>query len=103
MRLTICARPHIVYYRVLCLSRRVCTGQPLTPWCRMIKVKVPHLMKKNGMNATDLMRKANIAYVTALRLSKGEAQAISFEVLESLCKLFEVQVKDILEYLPDKK
>jgi putative transcriptional regulator len=68
----------------------------------MIKVKVPHLMDKNGMNATDLMRKANIAYVTALRLSKGEAQAISFEVLESLCKLFEVQVKDILEYIPEK-
>jgi len=55
------------------------------------------------MNATDLMRKANIAYVTALRLSKGDAQAITFEVLESLCELFEVQVKDILEYIPDKK
>jgi len=61
-----------------------------------------NLLKNNGMNATDLMRKANIAYVTALRLSKGEAQAISFEVLESLCKLFEVQVKDILEYIPEK-
>ena len=69
----------------------------------MIKVKVPDLLKNKGMNATDLMRKANIAYVTALRLSKGDAQAITFEVLESLCELFEVQVKDILEYIPDKK
>ena len=58
-------------------------------------------MKNNEMNATDLMRKANIAYVTALRLSKGDAQAISFEVLESLCKLFNVNVEDILEYIPD--
>jgi putative transcriptional regulator len=67
----------------------------------MIKVKIPDLLKINGMNATDLMRKANIAYVTALRLSKGDAQAISFEVLESLCKLFDVNVGDILEYVPD--
>lgn len=69
----------------------------------MIKVKIPNLMKKKGMNATDLMRRANIAYVTALRLSKGEAQAISFDVLEALCKLFEVKVEDILEYVPEKK
>jgi len=58
-------------------------------------------MKRKGLNATDLMRKANIAYGTALRLSKGEGDAITFDVLESLCKLFEVQVKDVLEYVPD--
>ena len=68
----------------------------------MIKVKVPELMKQKGYNATDLMRKANIAYGTALRLSKGEADAISFEVLESLCKLFEVQVEDVIEYVPEE-
>lgn len=67
----------------------------------MIKVKVPELMKAKGYNATDLMRKANIAYGTALRLSKGEADAMSFEVLESLCKLFGVKVEDVIEYVPD--
>ena len=67
----------------------------------MIKVKVPELMKQKGYNATDLMRKANIAYGTALRLSKGEADAMSFEVLESLCKLFEVRVEDVIEYIPE--
>lgn len=68
----------------------------------MVKIKIPELMQKKGWNATDLMRKANIAYRTALRLSKGEGDGITFEVLESLCKLFEVQIKDILEYIPDK-
>ena len=68
----------------------------------MIKVKVPELMKQKGWNATDLMRKGNIAYATALRLSKGEAEAMSFEVLESLCKLFEVRVEDVLEYVLEK-
>ena len=67
----------------------------------MIKVKVPELMEQKGLNASDLMRKANIAYRTALRLSKGEAEAMSFDVLESLCKLFEVNVQDVLEYIPE--
>ncbi len=64
----------------------------------MIKVKVPELLKARGMNATDLMRHGNIAYATALRLSKGQGTSISYDVLENLCKLFNVNVKDILEY-----
>ena len=68
----------------------------------MIKEKVPELMKERGLNATDLMRKANIAYATAYRLSKGEGTAISFDVLDALCKFFEVPVEEILEYRPDK-
>ena len=67
----------------------------------MIKVKVPELMKQKGWNATDLMRKGNIAYATALRLSKGEAEAMSFEVLESLCRLFEARVEDVLEFVKE--
>jgi len=59
-------------------------------------------MKERGLNATDLMRKANIAYATAYRLSKGEGTAISFDVLEALCEFFEVPVEHILEYRPDK-
>ena len=64
----------------------------------MITVKVPELLKKRGLNATDLMRKANIAYATAYRLSKGQGSAISFDVLDALCEFFEVPVEKILEY-----
>jgi DNA-binding Xre family transcriptional regulator len=68
----------------------------------VIKVKVPELMKERGVNATDLMRKANIAYATAYRLSKGEGTAISFDVLSALCDFFEVPVEEILEYEAEK-
>ncbi len=68
----------------------------------MIKVKVPELLEQKGWNATDLMRKANIAYGTALRLAKGEAEGMSFEVLGSLCDLFNVPVEEILEYIPEQ-
>jgi putative transcriptional regulator len=70
---------------------------------QMIKLKVPELMTKKGLSITDLMRQANIAYTTAHRISKGKADSISFEVLNSLCEVFNVQVKDILEYIPDQK
>ena len=69
----------------------------------MIKLKVPELMDNKGLSITDLMRQANIAYTTAHRISKGKADSISFEVLNSLCEVFDAQVKDILEYIPDKK
>ena len=69
----------------------------------MIKLKVPELMTQKGLSITDLMRQANIAYTTAHRISKGKADSISFEVLNSLCEVFNVQVKDILEYIPDQK
>ena len=49
------------------------------------------------------MRKGNIAYGTALRLSKGEGSWISFDVLENLCRLFDVEIDEILEYVPEKK
>jgi putative transcriptional regulator len=69
----------------------------------MIKVKVPELLKRKKWTVSDLMRKANIAYTTAHRLSKGRGDSISFDVLNTLCRIFEVRVEDILEYVPDKK
>ena len=69
----------------------------------MIKVKVPQLLEERGMNATDLSRKCEIAYVTALRLSRGEANAMYFDVLTRLCKFFGVGVDAILEYFPDEQ
>ena len=67
----------------------------------MIKVKVPELLKQNNLNATDLSRKTNIAYATAYRLAKGKGSAISFDVLDALCKFFQVKVEEILEYVPE--
>ncbi len=63
---------------------------------------MPELLKERGLNATDLMRKANIAYATAYRLSKGQGTAISFDVLDALCKFFDVSIDKILEYLPER-
>ena len=68
----------------------------------MIKNKVPELLKRHEMNATDLMRQANISYVTAHKLSKGKGKGMSFQLLNSLCELFDVTVGEILEFTPDE-
>jgi DNA-binding Xre family transcriptional regulator len=69
----------------------------------VIKVKVPELLKKHNLNATDLMRQANISYGTAHKLSKGNGKGMSFQTLNALCNLFDVAVDEILEYVPDKE
>lgn len=69
----------------------------------MIKIKVAELMNEKGWNISDLMRKANLSYKTAHRLSKGKGDSISFEVLNSLCEIFDAKLQDVLEYVPDKK
>jgi DNA-binding Xre family transcriptional regulator len=68
----------------------------------VIKNKVPELLKRHEMNATDLMRQANISYVTAHKLSKGKGKGMSFQLLNSLCELFDVTVGEILEFTPDE-
>ncbi len=69
----------------------------------MIKLKVPELLQQHDLNATDLMRKANIAYGTAFKLAKGNGKGISFDILNTLCELFDVEVGEILEYIPDQE
>jgi DNA-binding Xre family transcriptional regulator len=68
----------------------------------LIKLKIPELLKEHHMSASALMRKGDIAYATALRIAKGEAQSISFDLLNRLCILFGVGVDGILEYVPDE-
>ena len=53
----------------------------------MVKVKVPELLKERGLNATDLMHKANIAYATAYSLSKGRGQ-LPLLMFSMLCANF---------------
>lgn len=68
-----------------------------------IQLMVPKLMAGKGMNPTDLMRQTGLSYGTALRLSKGQGESISFDVLAQLCELFGVTPGDLLELAPAPK
>ena len=66
-----------------------------------IRFKLPQLLRERGLTASDLMYGARLAPGTAYRLAKGDAEAISFDVLVALCNFLSVGVDDLLEYVPD--
>ena len=66
-----------------------------------IRFKLPKLLRERGLTASDLMYGARLAPGTAYRLAKGNAEAISFDVLVALCNFLSVGVDDLLEYVPD--
>ncbi len=67
----------------------------------MIKIKVAELMGKYKMKQKDLARLTGLYPVTVAGLYHERINQIGFETLEKLCKAFDCQVGDILEYVPD--
>ena len=67
-----------------------------------VRIKIHEFMERRGMNASDLMHACHLAYGTASRLTKGEAESISFEVIAKLCDYFECSPGDLFEYTPPK-
>ena len=69
----------------------------------MVYIKVTELLAEAKASPIDLMRGANLSQGTAYRLAHNDAQAITFEVLDSLCFYFserlsrDVDISDILE------
>lgn len=67
-----------------------------------IIVKVPRLLHQRDLSRADLMYGARLAPATAYRLADGDAEAMTFDVLISLCNFFNVGVGDILEFVQDE-
>jgi DNA-binding Xre family transcriptional regulator len=66
--------------------------------------KIPELLKKNGKNASDLMRITGSAYSTAYYLAKGEIRdSIAVTLLDRICAYFHVPLSEVLEYVPDNQ
>ena len=61
-----------------------------------VKLRVPELLKERGWNISEFGRKADISYPTALRLAKGEADAITLDMIDKLCDVFGVTVEELI-------
>lgn len=68
-----------------------------------IRLKVPQLLEARNEKWQDLMYGARLSQGTAFRLAKGDADAISFKVLATLCNYFGVDISDVLEFIPEDK
>lgn len=66
----------------------------------MIESRLSTILGAKRMKQIDLARDADLNYQTINDLYHGKAQGIMFTTLESLCRALEVDVGDLLVYVP---
>lgn len=69
----------------------------------MIKIKVSDLLEKYQMKRRHLAELSGIRPGTVSELYYETIKRFDVETLNRLCKAFDCQVGDILEYIPDDK
>ena len=68
----------------------------------MIKVKLNEILESQERSLNWVSTKTRIYYSTLYKFSKNETTSVSYNVINSLCKLFNCKIEDIIEYIPDK-
>ena len=69
----------------------------------MIKIKLSDLLGKNKMSQKAL---ANITHIRPATISKmyyEEVKRIDIKQLDNICKAFNCEISELLEYIHDKK
>jgi len=67
----------------------------------MIKVKVIEILDSKERNLKWLSNKCGITYSTLYNFAMGKTNAVSYNVLESVCEVLECNLSDILEIQKD--
>lgn len=68
----------------------------------MIRCHLARLMGERKMKIVDVARETGLNRNTVTLLYKETAQRIDLEALEKLCRLFQCEVGDLLEYVPEE-
>ncbi|MGN0632870.1 MAG: helix-turn-helix domain-containing protein [Oscillospiraceae bacterium] len=63
----------------------------------MIKIRLRQLLDSHGMTQAELADKTHIRPSTISALCNGAAISFKFSQLESICKVLDCDVKDILK------
>jgi len=67
----------------------------------MIKCHLARLMGEHKLKIADVARATALNRNTVTLLYKETAARVDFQTLNALCKYFDCEVSDILEYIPD--
>ncbi|WP_280550437.1 MULTISPECIES: helix-turn-helix transcriptional regulator [unclassified Halomonas] len=68
----------------------------------MIRCHLARLMGERKMKIVDVARETGLNRNTVTLLYKETAQRIDLEALEKLCRLFQCEVGDLLEYVHEE-
>lgn len=68
----------------------------------MIKIKLSNLLGEHKMTQKALSDITNIRPATISKMYYEEITRIDIKQLDSLCKAFDCEISELLEYIPDE-
>ncbi len=68
----------------------------------MIRCHLSTLMGQKKLKIADISRATGLNRSTVTALYQETAKRIELDAINELCKLFECEISDLLEYLPDE-
>ncbi|MBE5819918.1 MAG: helix-turn-helix transcriptional regulator [Clostridiales bacterium] len=68
----------------------------------MIKIKLSDLLGKHKMTQKALADATKIRPATISKMYYEETKRIDISQINSICKVFDCEVSELLEYIPDK-
>ncbi|MGN1301856.1 MAG: helix-turn-helix domain-containing protein [Clostridia bacterium] len=69
----------------------------------MIKIKLSDLLGKNKMTQKALADITHIRPATISKMYYEEIKRIDVNQLNNICKAFDCEISELLEYIPDEK
>lgn len=69
----------------------------------MIKIKLSDLLGKNKMTQKALAEITHIRPATISKMYYEEIKRIDVSQLNNICKAFNCEISELLEYIPDEK
>ncbi len=86
-----------IFLTVLCFDNTTTKCYSCGMLSRMVKIKVKELLKNENKSLYWLQKETNISYNALLKIRDSDVTAMSFDVLEKLCKTFNCTPNDLLE------
>lgn len=69
----------------------------------MIKIKLSDLLGKHKMIQKSLADATHIRPATISKMYYEETKRVDIKQLNNICKAFNCEISDLLEYIPDSK
>jgi len=69
----------------------------------MIKIKISDLLGKHKMTQKSLAEQTKIRPATISKMYYEESKRIDINHLNNICKAFNCEISELLEYIPDEK
>lgn len=69
----------------------------------MIKIKLSDLLGKHKMSQKALSNITHIRPATISKMYYEEVKRIDVKQLDNICKAFNCEISELLEYIPDSK